>query len=738
MMVARWSTAFLCAASGLAWVACGNEFSSHGAPKNPDAGTGGTGTGGAASGGQSGVSGGGQSSGGSPMVTPNGGAPGQAVTCGGNVCAALSAACTGARRCCTPDLACGVTSSSVGGACVQQNQQGGIDAKCPGATLGSMGLRGCCRPDGTCGGLDDLCGGGCISAVELGSTAKSCQHDPQTDCFVNGVNRCAPDGGTIVVPPGTDGGTEPTGKDGGTVVTGGAYRVETTQVLAPIQGRLATPAPGQADIANYGTDLGFPVVQGSTLRLLFGDTWPDTSGPIIGTTADDTVGDISLTQFPTGDSVEQYVFAHPPKAGQLSYQRGGPPLKMAVGSDGKAAPIVVTRDGRAIDMGAFKTPTAVFSNARGATFALFSRVVLTPCSGGTCSTGLTCDTGLGACAATLGDNRIPCKIGTDRCVCAPVTGGGLCQDPTSSVYKNDEDGRVLSIALVTDVGNADPNVPTSYKSQAWTNNKFYNPAVATVNDFDASRANGAGDDYRLADGVDPSHEKVLLWGRPGFAGPRGKGRDARLYLAYADMPDYDATGHFSWAPHYFTGVNGGKPQFSTDQSAAVPLDLSGKNEPTEIYDIVNQMSIVWVDAIKQWVMFYGGDLPDSVLDLLLGPGKADIVRDLQGAIHARFAKLPWGPWSPPVTVLEGGNPAGTIAGTQYGSGGILYHPDCKTDCAPTEPSLDGAAGNYGRLYGAAIIGAWTADRGHGSADLYWNVSTLNPYGTVLMKSRLTH
>jgi hypothetical protein len=731
MNAVRWL--LLGTAVGLACISCGKDFSSKASPKGHDGGS----SGGASSGGKAGASAASGTSG-----AGGGGASSGAdgLSCGNTVCDPLPPGCSAARRCCTPDLACGITPAGGGGTCVADHQQGGPDDTCSGGVLGTMGLRGCCRPDETCGGLDDVCGAGCVSASDLGTSSKSCKHDPAMDCFVDGVNRCIRDAGADSSVPPPDGSTPPTRPDGGFVV-GATYRFGATQVLAPLVGRLATPATGQENIGVYGTDLGLPVVVGKNLRLLFGDTWKDGNGGLVGPGSDDSQGDISLTTFPTGDSVEAYVTAHPPKTGEVSFQREGPPVTFALGSSGKFAPLLVYRDGTQLDMGTFKTPVTAFANAQGVVFATFSRIAIQRCTNGTtCPGSLTCDTGMGVCAGTTGERAIPCVLGGTTCgilSCVAATGGGICQDRTSSVYNTTEDGRILSSGLIMEVGNVSSSAPTRYDTQAWVTNKFYNPTMITVRDFSPTRVNGTGDDYRVADTSDPARSKVFVWGRPGYAGPRGKGRDVRLYFAYVDMPAYEASGHFAWAPQYYTGTVDGKPQFSKNQTEAVALDLSGgAGDATEAYDIPNQFSIAWIDSLKQWVMLYGGDLSQAVLDVLLGSGKSDIVRDPEGAIHARFADHPWGPWSPPSTVIKGGNPnvVPPGVGTQYASGGILHHPQCNSDCAPSDAVSEG---EYGRLYGASIINAWTTPRKDG-ADIYWAVSTLNPYEVVLMKSRILH
>ena len=43
---------------------------------------------------------------------------------------------------------------------------------------------------------------------------------------------------------------------------------------------------------------------------------------------------------------------------------------------------------------------------------------------------------------------------------------------------------------------------------------------------------------------------------------------------------------------------------------------------------------------------------------------------------------------------------------------------------------------HGFLYGANIIAEWTEPRSNGAVDIYWNVSTWNPYQVLLMRSRI--
>ena len=82
-----------------------------------------------------------------------------------------------------------------------------------------------------------------------------------------------------------------------------------------------------------------------------------------------------------------------------------------------------------------------------------------------------------------------------------------------------------------------------------------------------------------------------------------------LYFAYADMPvDPD----FNWSPHFFTGMKAaGIPQFSQCESEASALDLDAGTpgvQPAEVHDIIQPMSVAWIEGLKKWVMFYGGGI----------------------------------------------------------------------------------------------------------------------------------
>ncbi len=138
-------------------------------------------------------------------------------------------------------------------------------------------------------------------------------------------------------------------------------------------------------------------------------------------------------------------------------------------------------------------------------------------------------------------------------------------------------------------------------------------------------------------------------------------------------------------------------------------------------------------------MLYGGNIGDT---LLIDP-KTARPGEGPGSVRIRFADDPWGPWSPARPHLLEGSP--TQVGSPLGPGGVLFSPKCVDQpgapCAESDEIRPIDAffncfpfGKYfdnGFFYGANIIDAYTEPDGHGGMNIYWNVSTWNPYGVLL-------
>lgn len=213
------------------------------------------------------------------------------------------------------------------------------------------------------------------------------------------------------------------------------------------------------------------------------------------------------------------------------------------------------------------------------------------------------------------------------------------------------------------------------------------------------------------------------------------------------------------------------------------------------FDLVAQMSLSWVAPLSRWVMLYGGDLPA----FMVAAPKTFKTRDAvnlqwaSGAIHMRVAEHPWGAasvapselgtardasagsgWSSAKPILTRELAAPYLACGEEGPEGL---PGCVEErdafrsltligalaSSATREGFGEVVGNclfgeaaratqdtmsgnmIGRLYAPNIVDEWTEDvtdagaraRGERSAEIYWNVSTWNPYQVVLLKTRLT-
>jgi hypothetical protein len=285
-----------------------------------------------------------------------------------------------------------------------------------------------------------------------------------------------------------------------------------------------------------------------------------------------------------------------------------------------------------------------------------------------------------------------------------------------------------------------------------------------------------------------------MWGRPAFWGRQGF--QPLMFFLYQPLDGFlDASGRIQWAPQYFAGYDAdGKPKWSVDEADAFPVygadaaidGDAGRGEMPE-FDLVNQMSISFIEPLNRWVMLYGGDLPTWLLyepatDTELTPVN---VEPVPGAIHMRYASHPWGRatahspltegWSEPLPVLSRDDAAPYLGCEDqepmlpgcdpnhdpHRPLQLILTVDGFTSITPsdyasvTQSCIDGDAtrnvtyklsgDGAGHLYAPNILEPWTEDvtrsvqglaAGERAVDLYFNVSTWNPYGVVLMKTEL--
>jgi hypothetical protein len=334
-----------------------------------------------------------------------------------------------------------------------------------------------------------------------------------------------------------------------------------------------------------------------------------------------------------------------------------------------------------------------------------------------------------------------------------------------------------------------PERPTDYAVVArYPTNLFQNVAVRSIAFFDAEHPER--NDYR------PGYHTLLIWGRRNFA--EFGGAQALPFLSYVPLDELrtepDA---MRWQPRYFAGYGvQGEPTWSRKESDAQPVygnearivEADGAKldwrEPE--FDYVEWSTVSYVAPLKRWVMLYGGDLPAF---LVLDPRTSEVRKPVHlqfapGAIHMRTATHPWGSlrrnrdpgWSSPEPILTRQAIAPYLA---CGTRGSSIMSGCVQDAAVDTklPPIVRAAGVprndheqgllesapkclagevafgvqnaasgdlIGRLYAPNIIDDWTQDvtaKGRAanaprSAEIYWNVSTWNPYQVILVKSRI--
>ena len=511
-----------------------------------------------------------------------------------------------------------------------------------------------------------------------------------------------------------------------------------TTVLGPFTGFDAPLHPGNTDPrpAYYGTDLGWSYQHDGRIHFIFGDTHRNEKGEGLTPTHDDSFGAIALADWPDPAKI---------KPGNV------PPILM--GQFPGKAELIPIDTGQPME--GLKTPNGAFSNGT-REFGMFITGKPLACrTDSQCPVGFTCDGQLGyfgspphadpgltlACAETWpGCNADTLADSAGE----PVAGSGLCVDRGTSMAVDSEFGRMVAGGMKLLVGVRNQEQPGMYEDMhVWFTNRFINVASRGVADFVPERGRGRkNQDYRNIRGSG-GNQRVLLWGRPWFNGVNAKGQNDALYFAYVDMP---AGPGFEWNVHYYTGSDDkGMPLFSDSQMAAAQVDLDSKQpgtQPQEIHDFVQHMSIVWIEELQKWVMFYGGGisttpnvkfgLPNCGLLEIFARTECRNVVVGNGALRMRTADDPWGPWSPPQDLIVAGTPG--AAGGQYGPGGVLYHQSCKGEGCQA-PSLQFPADDYGWFYGANIIEEWTRPAGDG-VDVIWLASTWDPYRVIMLRTRI--
>jgi hypothetical protein len=336
-----------------------------------------------------------------------------------------------------------------------------------------------------------------------------------------------------------------------------------------------------------------------------------------------------------------------------------------------------------------------------------------------------------------------------------------------------------------------PERPSDYATLArFATNRFQNLAVRGVAYFDAEHPER--NDYR------PGYHTLLIWGRSSFV--EYGGAQALPFLSYVPLAELQGEPEaVRFQPRFFAGYDErGNPSWSQHESDAQPVygtearvvDAHTQSEKIAWrepdFDYVEWAGMSYIAPLRRWVMLYGGDLPAfMVLDPRTGRVRDPVhLQFAPGAIHMRSAPHPWGRrrssdstgWSSAEPILTRSMIAPYLAcgsGDQISIAGCIPEREIQTPLA-VRVSIAGAANAapsgslakeaasciagevaqgmqkalsgdlVGRLYAPNIIDDWTVDltppdraqSGPHSVEIYWNVSTWNPYQVVLVKSQI--
>jgi hypothetical protein len=181
--------------------------------------------------------------------------------------------------------------------------------------------------------------------------------------------------------------------------------------------------------------------------------------------------------------------------------------------------------------------------------------------------------------------------------------------------------------------------------------------------------------------------KVLAFGS-------GNYRQSDVRLA---VMDEDKVGDKA-AIRYFAGTDAkGQPTWSADEADAAPmLDQA----------CVGELSVAWNADLNKWVMMYNCGAPRS-------------------QILVRTAHAAWGPWSAPQVVFDAERDNGLCR--------FMHDPQGKCGDRLTDPHSPQTAGDP---YAPYMITRFAEGVAGEHADIYFLMSTWNPYNVVLMKARL--
>lgn len=194
----------------------------------------------------------------------------------------------------------------------------------------------------------------------------------------------------------------------------------------------------------------------------------------------------------------------------------------------------------------------------------------------------------------------------------------------------------------------------------------------------------------------PSGDVALLWAS-------GRYRRSDPYLAVVPADRIAQAEEV----RYFAGTDpvDGRPRWSGNEPDAAPLFAES---------CLGELSVGWNPYLERWLMLYNCGEPES-------------------QIHVRSAELPWGPWSEPELLFDPERDGGYC---NFMNPGPRITAVSMPVSACRDVSDPHSAGQAGDAYGPYLISRFTRGTPGGASDIYYLMSTWNPYTVVLMRSTL--
>jgi hypothetical protein len=195
-------------------------------------------------------------------------------------------------------------------------------------------------------------------------------------------------------------------------------------------------------------------------------------------------------------------------------------------------------------------------------------------------------------------------------------------------------------------------------------------------------------------GLPPGGPFVFIWGT-------GPYRRSDAYLAIVPTARFES----GEGTRYFEGLDAGNtPIWSEKEMDARAIVQNGT---------MGDLSVTWCKEVGLWLMTYDSRDPAP-----------------RGILFS-YSRTPWGPWSEPQIIFN--------AVRDGAVGKFIHNPQAIPDDGLAGPVIGKGQGNpravHGGAYAPYVIERWTKVRGS-ELNIYYVLSTWNPYVVVLMKSQL--